>query len=525
MIVYFSRFSSRARKGVLIINPEPSRLVVGREPLKGAETPLKDDYLYFGSVSELPDPKSVGRANLILFEDERIAPAFLERNQINIMLTSSEEEYDRLCAEMRAVFDIQMQVNIFSSKLLLLVQDEARAEKLLELGYQAFGNPLLLFDTSLCLLASAGTESVEDDPVMEHALTKGYMPEQYLEEVMKEESGSPEEDKVLIIWEKDFLKHRLIAGRIVRGNRLVGYLKLFEYNRPLTEMLDTEMLKILCQYLALSMDSIVASHQSGSPFIETFLLDIIERKLVNHEVIQERVALYNLELQSFKTAIIVEIEERFRKMDKLYLLKQMMQTHFKRSTAFIRGTDIVILYDQNTPEALYTQSHLEDFRRLLQANYCRAAFSLPFRKLDSFYTYLQQATACFQVADRLRVTERILMYEDFLVAHMLLRFGEVFDLHDLVSPAVRRLRKLDTQKGSSLTETLFSYIRHCQDITVTSKAMHVHYNTLKYRIGRIREITGIDFDSETEIFRIMLSQRAIDLLRRTEDNDTSPLES
>jgi hypothetical protein len=521
MIVYFSRFASRAHKGVLIINPEPSRLVVGREPLTGAETPLKDDYLYFGKVSELPSPEMTARTNLILFEDEKIGSAFLEHNRLNIMLTNSLEEYDRLCEEMRAVFDIQMQVNIFASKLLLLVQDETRAEKLLELGYQAFGNPLLLFDPSLCLLASAGTDSVGDDPVMEHALAKGYMPEQYLEEVMKEESESSEEDRVLIIWEKDFLKHRLIAGRIVRGNRLIGYLKLFEYNRSFTETLDTEMLKVLCQYLALSMSSIVAPYQSGPPFIETFLLDIIERKLVDREVIQERIDLYNLELQTFKTAIIVEIEERFRKTDKLYLLKQMLQAHFKRNTVFIRGTDIVILYDQNTLEALYSYSEtqLPGFEQLLKTNYCRAAFSLPFQELDLFHIYFRQAMTCFQIADRLRTSDRILKYEDFLLTHIFLRFSEIFDLHDLVAPSIRALKRVDTQKGSNLTETLFSYLRHRQDITVTSKAMHIHYNTLKYRIGRIKEITGIDFDDEDVIFRVMLSRRVMKLLKHIEDDD------
>jgi hypothetical protein len=518
MIVYFSRFSARARKGILIINPDPSRLVVGRRPLKNADTPLRGDYLYFGKVSELPEAEMVGQTNLILLEDEKIASVLLEHNRINVMLTGSIEEYGRLCEEMHTVFDIQMQVNIFANRLLSLVQDGTKAEKLLDLGYQIFGNPLLLLDPSLCLLASAGADSVEDDPVMEHTLSKGYMPEQYLEEVMKEESESSEEDKALIIWEKDFLKHRLIAGRIVRGNRLVGYLKLFEYNRPLTETLDTEMLKVLCQYLALSMDSIIAPHQSGSPFIEAFLLDIIERKLVDREVIHERVDLYNLELKAFKAAIIVEIEERFRKTDKLYLLKQMFQNHFKRTTVFIRGNDIVLLHDRDTIDALYDDAQMRSLEKLLKANYCRAAFSLPFRELDQFHTYFRQATTCFQIADRLRMTDRILRYEDFLVNHMFLRFGEIFDLHDLVAPSVRKLRQLDAQKGSSFTETLFSYVHHRQDITATSRAMHIHYNTLKYRISRITELVGIDFDDADMIFGIMLSERVMGLLKRIEDS-------
>ncbi|MDR2492038.1 MAG: helix-turn-helix domain-containing protein, partial [Coriobacteriales bacterium] len=124
------------------------------------------------------------------------------------------------------------------------------------------------------------------------------------------------------------------------------------------------------------------------------------------------------------------------------------------------------------------------------------------------------------IADRLRITDRVLMYDDFLVTHMFLRFGEVFDLHDLVTPSVKLLKRQDDQKGSNLTETLFAYIHHRQDVTETSKAMHIHYNTAKYRINRIREITGIDLNDEQQIFRTILSERAIALLNRMSDCDS-----
>jgi hypothetical protein len=519
MIVSFSRFMARANKGVLVISPEPSRLVVGREPLGTAELPLKDDYLYFGNISQLPKPEFIGRTNLILFEDEKIAPVYLERNHLNVILTNLPDEYNRLCDDMREIFDIQMQVNNFANKLLFLVQDEAKTQKLLELGYQIFGNPLLLLDPSLFLLGSAGTESVENEPVMEHVLSKGYMPEQYLEEVMKEESDGLEEDKVLIIWEKDFLTHRLIAGRIVRGTRLIGYLKLFEYNRPITDTLDTELFKVLCQYLAISMDSIAAPHLSGPPYIEAFLLDILDQKLVDHEVISERVDLYNLELQPYKVAIIVEIEERFRKTDKLYLLKQMLQNLFRRNTIFIYGNNIAILYDRDDIDALFNISHVPNFEQLLETNHCRAAFSLPFKDLERFRAYFTQAVACLQIANRLRVTDRILSYERYKFIHMFWRFGETFDLKDLVAPSVMKLVDLDSEKDGNLAETLFAFIYHGQDITATSRAMHVHYNTLKYRISRIKELANINFDDEGTVFSIMISERVLDLLKRTESNE------
>ncbi|MDR1359267.1 MAG: helix-turn-helix domain-containing protein [Coriobacteriales bacterium] len=519
MIVYFSNFSSKARKGIRVISPDPARIVVARQPLKGADLPLKEDCLYYGKVSELPTPEMAAHTNLLLLIDEEDRPFLYDRNRTNKILASTAEDFERLYDETCTVFEIQIQVNNFASRLLQLVQNESKTEELLELGYQALGNPLLLLDTSLCLLSSIGAELVEDDPIIEYVMTKGYMPEQFIEEVMREESNAPGDDKVLIIWEKDFLKHRLIAGRVVRGNRLVAYCKLFEYNRPITAVLDIEIFKVLCQYLALSMGTNLAMRQPGAPFVETFLLDIIERKLADRTTIQERIKLYNLEFHEFLVAIIVEMEERFRKTDKLLLLKQMLKNLFKRDAVFIYDDALIIVYDNASIEGLSERERIASFVELLKTHHCRAAISMPFHDLDALYTYYNQAVTCFDIADQMKSTERALRYEDLILEHMVLRFGEVFDLYDLIPPSVWELSKIDTQKGSSLVDTLFCYVRHRQDITSAASAMHVHYNTLKYRVNKISEMAGIDLNDPEVAFRIMLAERVLVLLRRIEKNE------
>jgi DNA-binding PucR family transcriptional regulator len=95
---------------------------------------------------------------------------------------------------------------------------------------------------------------------------------------------------------------------------------------------------------------------------------------------------------------------------------------------------------------------------------------------------------------------------------MLLRFEEIFNLHDLIPQSICELNRIDMQKGSCLTKSLFCYVSHHQDITSTANALHIHYNTLKYRIGRIIEITGIDLNDPEVVFQVMLAERVFDLL-------------
>ena len=53
--------------------------------------------------------------------------------------------------------------------------------------------------------------------------------------------------------------------------------------------------------------------------------------------------------------------------------------------------------------------------------------------------------------------------------------------------------------------------------------MFIHYNTLRYRINRITELTGIDFKNARTIFLISISERILniqDMQRVSEKNHT-----
>ena len=48
-----------------------------------------------------------------------------------------------------------------------------------------------------------------------------------------------------------------------------------------------------------------------------------------------------------------------------------------------------------------------------------------------------------------------------------------------------------------------------QNISRAAEHMHLHYNTLKYRINRIIAMTGIDLNDENTVFSVMISQRIL----------------
>ena len=84
-------------------------------------------------------------------------------------------------------------------------------------------------------------------------------------------------------------------------------------------------------------------------------------------------------------------------------------------------------------------------------------------------------------------------------------FGEIDDVTELERYIPETLKKLylydDEHKGELIT-TLQMYLRNNQSIKKTADAMFVHYRTISYRIEKIKQISGINFDDANEVLAV-----------------------
>ena len=84
-------------------------------------------------------------------------------------------------------------------------------------------------------------------------------------------------------------------------------------------------------------------------------------------------------------------------------------------------------------------------------------------------------------------------------------FGKVDDMTELERCIPETLKKLylydDEHKGELIT-TLQMYLRNNQSIKKTAGAMFVHYRTISYRLEKIKQISGINFDNANEVLTV-----------------------
>jgi GAF domain-containing protein len=86
----------------------------------------------------------------------------------------------------------------------------------------------------------------------------------------------------------------------------------------------------------------------------------------------------------------------------------------------------------------------------------------------------------------------VLAYDDLGAYKYLLRVAVEGGIRDATVDAVGKLADYDAQRGAQLVSTLEEFLRRHGSISATSEALYVHPNTLRQRLRRIGELSGLD---------------------------------
>jgi purine catabolism regulator len=86
----------------------------------------------------------------------------------------------------------------------------------------------------------------------------------------------------------------------------------------------------------------------------------------------------------------------------------------------------------------------------------------------------------------------VLAYEELGAYKYLLRVALDGGIRDATVDAVSRLAAYDRERGSQLVTTLEEFLRRHGNISATSESLFVHPNTLRQRLRRIAELSGLD---------------------------------
>jgi sugar diacid utilization regulator len=169
-----------------------------------------------------------------------------------------------------------------------------------------------------------------------------------------------------------------------------------------------------------------------------------------------------------------------------------------------RPGEVVILADTEVPWPKFRAAVLTEWH----GDRCRIGVSGRRGKLAEFPLSYQEAQLALKMQQAAGGREQVTLFDDLGVYQVLGTTQDSATLDRFVRDWLGVLMNYDTSHGAQLVLTLSEYLECGGNYNATAKALLVHRNTLKYRLRRIREVSGHDLGSPDTQFNLQLATRA-----------------
>lgn len=283
--------------------------------------------------------------------------------------------------------------------------------------------------------------------------------------------------------------------------------------------------------VALEMAKLRAVAEVEKRFRCSFIEDLIQGKIESRAEALARGELYGWDLASGFTPLLVEIDDfhrlcltRQEGREVAEILRRVWETvscavavYAPRSIPIDMNNRILVLYRSPEPSCSYACSDGDKrFATRIQeelAQYPEITVSIGIgRHCDDVMDLRQgfeQAAQALSVGQIVNGPGSVTSFDDLGVYRVLVDSRNRAELerfaYDLLGPLI----EADRRMNSDLLRTLEVVLRCNGNLRQAARELYVHYNTLRYRVARISEITKVDLSSAEGRLNLQLALKIV----------------
>ncbi len=302
----------------------------------------------------------------------------------------------------------------------------------------------------------------------------------------------------------------------------VGQLRL----RPRGEPPDSSLLRLVTNLIGLEVDRARAPERATEAAVSDFLSDLLERRVTDRENIVARAEELGCDLRGGGSVVITRarpqqpeegdwrahvltVAERGARAVERGSLAALIETGEPRPNGYERELVIVVPGEQGGRAA-------EAVLRELEAGLDNYSFTVALSRPAGDPVDLHRAGAESLLAANVAEARGLsrLSFEETGAYRLLLPAmsedpGELRRFHD---ETVEPLVAYDEQYDTELVRTLESFLDADGNVAKTAEKLFTHRHTVRYRLDRVRELTGLDVSSTDGRERLSLGLKAMRVL-------------
>ncbi|USG66689.1 helix-turn-helix domain-containing protein [Brevibacillus ruminantium] len=362
-------------------------------------------------------------------------------------------------------------------------------------------NPITIEDSDHKLIAYS-SHSESTDQARSSTIMSRRVPEKVLTRLWKDgvfQELLTKEEPVHIPAKDEVGLGKRVAIAIRKGNDVLGYIWAIEVNRPITEA-DDEILRQAARAAVSRLIQRQGKRKAEEQRRKEFLWELLLGNHSSDTLIRQKAE--SLQMQLYAPYLICVMEAAGTRLEQ-YLYPLLMRD---KMLWVVDGNQIILLVGHTgtgkKQEELLgrkMEQFLADSLGKLESHERQgpvtAGYGRSYKAYADIVKSYQEALHALKIKRLFpRETEGLHGFHELGIYRYLIKLKQWDEEQGYENERLARLKRYDAENQTAMTETLEAYLDTAGKVNVTANRLHIHINTLSYRLKRIEEIMQVDLE-------------------------------
>ncbi|MDS0526702.1 helix-turn-helix domain-containing protein [Clostridium sp. SHJSY1] len=409
----------------------------------------------------------------------------------SIIILKPSCNLDEVFYEIRELVINNLKLSNFAANLLRILSDGGGLQNLVDEAYQILRNPIYVFDAGLKLISANWNSPIDDNQtkriVLDKCLNEEDINTMNFEHIHEriQKSTTP----VLVNSEK-YDRERIIT-MINKSGKDIGHIVVISYEYPFKDI-DLEIVTILRDAVAqyLEKDSFIRNTKGFN--YEYFIADLLDGKITTKRQFNNRMSYIDYVFLDYIYVLVVDINRSSNALNINNICSRLESIIFGSQTVIYDNQIILIITRKS--EQLLSNEEISSLSKLCTKNSLYIGLSNHFKNIIDIPEYYQQALKSIELGICKHNEANLFIYKQYYLDHIVNTFIQSESLETYCHPSMRYLLDYDKKNDTELAYTLYMYIVNERNLINTANTIHVHRNTVVYRLKKINSLINLDLD-------------------------------
>ncbi len=463
--------------------------------------------LYFGRWTEFEALSELPHATVVIYDDRMHRDA----NDLNWLETftgglifSDQADYERCYLCFEECFLSAYRTDHLLDEISDTVYNTENLQTLANRIANLFDHPINIVDNSFTVLASSNNyEFFSEDLARDNV--SGFIPPEIIKRLNIASRRRHNSQNKTIVIDHIHGQFQNYFTPVVFNDIVLGYFSVFL--PPKTEMspLLRSYLPKVAVLVGAYMQRADVSIASRSNYYTTLLSSLLSENPQLNAIEEDRFQTFGYRMREYKYIYVVDITQDNPEAHVASELGKAFKKIFGNCIYTTQQNQIIYLASYDSPSEHLDAIIEQCENQMLSTPFVHVGIGSPFTVLSEARGHFLEARAAIETGIMFHPYEHVFVYDDYRLMHMVQTLGHHTDMRMFSLPQLRMLRDYDHKHNAELLFTLYTHSKYVGNVSKICEVLHVHRNTLYFRLGKIQELTHLNLESSDQLAMILIS--------------------